>query len=66
MKSNYEYYLKIIKPIEKKYTRMCTLYHIFKLNTFRIKRNIYNRMIVDYYKFLLNNHNVLKEIEKKL
>ncbi len=63
MKSTYAYYVKIIKPIEKKYNRMCTLYQIFKLDCFLVKRNMYNKIIVNYYKMLLKDKKALKEIE---
>ena len=64
MKNNYEYYLKTIKPIEKKYNRMCTLYRIFKFKTFLVKRNIYNKIIINYYNKLLHNKQALKELEE--
>ena len=64
MKNAYEYYRDIIKPIEKKYMRMCTLYSIFKYNYFRIKRDKYNNILKYYYKSLLNNKNSLNEIQK--
>lgn len=64
MKSSYEYYKKIIKPIEKKYNRMCTLYQIFKLNIFLVKREMYNKIIINYYNMLLQNREELKELEE--
>ena len=41
---------ELIKIYEKKYTLMCTLYDIFKLNSFKRKRDFYNEIII----FLLN------------
>lgn len=50
MKKEYDYYINVIKPIEKKYTRMCILYNIFKLNYFKQQRNLYNIILINYYK----------------
>jgi len=63
MKSVYKYYIEIIKPVEKKYTRMCTLYSIFKWKCFKIKMNYYNHILVNYYKMLQNNHKTLEELD---
>ncbi len=63
MSNNLEYYFMVIKPLEKKYSRMCTLYSIFKLNLFKKKRNKYNMIINNYYSFLLNNKDSLEEIQ---
>lgn len=65
MKNIYNYYLKNIKPIEKKYTIVCTLYNIFKLNVFKKRMNYYNSLLIKYYKTLQNNYN-LKELENYL
>jgi len=66
MKSAYTYYIKIIKPIEKKYTRVCILYSIFKLNYFKIKMNFYNKLLINYYKMLQNNYETLSELETNI
>ena len=65
MKNIYNYYLKNIKPIEKKYTIVCTLYNIFKLNFLKKRMNYYNSLLIKYYKTLKNNYN-LKELENYL
>ncbi len=66
MKSEYYYYLKVIKPIEKKYTRMCILYQIFKINYFKNKRDIYNKILIIYYNMLQHNSYNLDIIKKNL
>lgn len=66
MKNVYNYYIKIIKPIEKKYTRMCTLYSIFRWKYFKNKIIFYNKILINYYKILQNNNNYQKELEKHI
>lgn len=64
MKSEYYYYVKIIKPIEKKYNRLCILYSFFKLEIFKNKRDFYNRFLINYYKMLQDNQSFLNELEE--
>ena len=64
MKKEYLYYIKIIKPIEKKYTKMCILYSIFKFKVFKNKMNFYNKILINYYKKLQNNYKNLEKMEK--
>ena len=52
MKDEINYYLKIIKPIEKKYNRMCFYYRTFKLPYFLKKKKFYNGLLLSYYKTL--------------
>ena len=66
MNEAYKYYIKIIKPIEKKYTKMCILYSIFKLNYFKKKKSFYNAILVNYYRMLQNNTKELEEIIQNL
>lgn len=66
MENEYNYYLNIIKPIEKKYNRMCFLYSFFKLNHFKKKKNLYNIILINYYKLLQNNINYANNLEKKI
>lgn len=66
MKANYEYYIKVIKPIEKKYTNMCILYNIFKFNYFKHKKDFYNKILINYYKILQNNDKFLAILEKHI
>lgn len=47
-----EYYIKVIKPLEKKYQLYCTLYNIFKFKYFKEKRDLYNNILIIYYKTL--------------
>lgn len=63
MKYEY-YYIKKIKPIEKKYTRLCILYSIFKFNFIKVKINYYNKILISYYKDLKNNNKNLNAMEK--
>ena len=66
MKSNYEYYKKNIKPLEKKYTRMCILYSIFKFKYFKNKMNFYNIILINYYRTLQDDDKTISEIIKYL
>ena len=66
MKNEYNYYIRIIKPIENKYNRMCVLYSIFGLNTFKEKKNFYNTLLLEYYKMLQDDENYAKKLEEKL
>lgn len=63
MNKQYDYYKSIIKPIEKKYNRLCTLYSIFKCNFLKNKVDYYNELLIVYYKYLSKNPDVIKEIE---
>ena len=63
MKKEHAYYINVIKPIEKKYNRMCIFYSIFKLNYFKRKITFYNNILVNYYKTLQKNISI-KELEE--
>ena len=60
MNKDYEYYVNEIKPIEKKYTRLCILYSIFKFKYFKNKSEFYNNILICYYKSLLLNNKIDK------
>lgn len=60
MNEEREYYEKIIKPIEKNYTKMCNLYAIFKLNYFKNQRNFYNKILICYYRSIIINNKLNK------
>ena len=61
----YEFYIKKIKPIEKKYTRLCILYSLFKFKCYKKERDFYNKLLITYYKYLKNNPNHLKVLASK-
>ncbi len=61
-----DYYLKYIKPIEKKYTKMCIFYSYTKMKYFENQKNFYNNILNYYYHSLLNNPSKLKELENNL
>ncbi len=63
---NVEYYLKVIKPLEKKYTKMCIFYSLFKFKYFEKKKNFYNKILNYYYLMLTKNPHILKDIEDNL
>ena len=60
MKKEYNYYINIIKPIEKKYTLMCILYNFFKLKYFKNKINFYNTILINYYKTMQYSNKIDK------
>lgn len=64
MNNDYEFYIKIIKPLEKKYNQMCTLYSLFKLEKFRTKRNQYNNLLNYYYKNFLYDKRFINNLNK--
>ena len=66
MKKEYNYYITIIKPIEKKYNRMCVLYSIFGLNVLKEKKNFYNTLLLKYYQMLQNDKLYTKKLEEML
>ena len=55
MKNEYKYYLKEIKPLEKKYTKICYYYEIFKFQFLKNKKMSYNNLLRFYYKTLKSN-----------
>lgn len=69
MNNEYNYYIRIIKPIEKRYNFYCILYSIFKFNWLYKKKTFYNKLLVYYYRMLQKNikysNNLVKEIIKK-
>lgn len=66
MKNEYNYYLKVIKPLEKKYNRVSFLYSLFKFKYLKNKRSMYNRLLTIYYKMLYDNTNYSKKLAKQL
>lgn len=64
MKNIYDYYIKIIKPIEKKYTRMCILYSFTGFSYYKKKMVFYNKILINYYKIIKKNDKYIQELEK--
>ena len=60
----YVEYQQIIKPIEKKYNRLLLLYSYFKFPFFKRKLDYYNKILINYYKYLLENEDIPKEMFK--
>ncbi len=65
MKKPYNYYLNEIKPIERKYTRICFLYSIFKTKYLEKKKAFFNALLISYYQNLQDNPKDLQEILSK-
>jgi hypothetical protein len=63
MKKDYEYYIKVIKPIEKKYTRLCILNKFIKSKKINNSINYYNKLLRLYYHSIKNNKNIIKEFK---
>ena len=61
--NTYNYYIKIIKPIEKKYTRLCIWNSILKSKKLEKKKHFYNKILINYYKMLQNNYKELEILE---
>lgn len=66
MRNEYDYYISIIKPIEKKYNRHCILYSIFKFKYFYTMQNFYNKILISYYKRIQNNEERLNNLQREL
>ena len=66
MKKEYEFYIKNIKPLEKKYYKFCILYSIFKLEYFYHKKKFYNKLLVHYYKTIKNNKINVNNFEESI
>ena len=66
MKKDYDYYIKNIKPLEKKYYKFCLLYSTFKLEYFYHKKMFYNKLLIHYYKTIQNNKVFLNNLEKSI
>ncbi len=52
----YLFYKEIIKPLEKKYNKMCTLYNILGFKSLKTKRNYYNILLKEYYESVFNKY----------
>jgi len=66
MKKEYDYYIKMVKPIEKRKNRICFLYSIFKFKFLKEKKSFYNRLLINYYKMVQNDVNYFKNLEKEI
>ena len=66
MENNFKYYIKYIKPLEKKYNLICHLYSYFKCNYLYNKKEFYNKLLIIYYKTIYNNSNAVIDIKKNL
>jgi len=66
MKNAYKYYVNIIKPIEKKYTKMCIFYSLLKFNYFKNRMLLYNNILINYYTMLQKNPTILEELDKQI
>ena len=66
MNNEYNYYIRIIRPIEKKYNFYSFLYAIFKFNNLKKKKKIYNKLLICYYRMLQKNINYSKCLEKEI
>ena len=66
MRDTYNFYIKTIKPLEKKYTRLCILYSFFKFKFIKNKIIFYNKVLIKYYGLFQNDNNRLKELENML
>ena len=64
MNNSYEFYINYIKPIEKKYNLMAKLYSFFKFPIFKKRKLFYNSILIYYYKYIQNNSQEFKELEK--
>ena len=64
MNNSYEFYINYIKPIEKKYNLMAKLYSFFKFPIFNKRKLFYNSILIYYYKYIQNNSQEFKELEK--
>lgn len=66
MKKEYDYYIKMVKPIEKKYNRISFLYYTFNFKCLREKKSFYNKLLINYYKMIQNDSTYFKNLEKEI
>ena len=66
MKNNFEYYIKYIKPLEKKYSFICHLYSYFNCKYLYNKKKFYNKLLIFYYKTIQKNDNAIHNFKKNL
>lgn len=66
MEHEYNFYVKVIKPLEKKYNRLCFLHSIFKFKFLKDKMKTYNNYLIIYYIMINKDDNYLKKLEKQL
>lgn len=62
MNNEYNYYVKTIKPLEKKYNFFSYLYSIMPLNIFKKKMHYYDLIVTMYYKTLKDYPEYAKKI----
>ena len=66
MDNEYKYYISIIKPLEKKYNRICIFYSIFKFKWLKDQKRFYNNLLINYYSMLQKNNTYVKKLEKQM
>ena len=66
MNKEYNYYIRFIKPLEKKYNRINFFYSLFRFKFLNKKIYMYNLLLIHYYKKLQKNNNSLNEIKKEI
>ena len=66
MDNEYKYYISIIKPIEKKYNRICIFYSIFKFKWLEEKKRVYDNLLINYYVMLQKNDKYTEKLEKQI
>ena len=66
MKKHFEYYNGVIKPLERKYNRICFLYSVFKFKFLFNKKKFYNKLLISYYKTIQKNDHAIHNFKKNL
>lgn len=66
MNNEYKFYIKVIKPLEKKYNKLSILCCVFKFKFLKEKLQSYNNQLLIYYMMINKNHNYLRNLAKQL
>jgi len=66
MSNEYNYYIKRIKPIEKKYNRLCILSSILKFKWLINQKLYYNKILINYYKTLQKDTKYTSRLKKHI
>lgn len=66
MENEYKYYVSIIKPIEKKYNRVCIFYSVFKFKWLEEKKISYNNILINYYRMLQRNNKYASKLAEQI
>ena len=60
--NNVKYYKKVIKPIEKKYNNLCSLYSFIKLKCIQNNITYYSSILKLYYTYVTRKKDIINDL----